>query len=73
MEIRYSINDIKIVKTKIIYGDFYDVNDLTYNTLVWYVGRMVRYAGDFYLVKSIEHIISRKRDSYVYHGKKILS
>ena len=73
MDKAYSVLDIKIILKKNMYGEFFDVDTLNYNELRVYIDCLVKFENIFYWISEIEHIVSTKRESRVYKGKKVIT
>lgn len=69
----YRVTDIKITKKKNMFGTFYDMDTLTVNELEMYIGELIKFEGEFYLVSTVEHDCCEKRKPRVYKGKKIIA
>jgi hypothetical protein len=65
--------DIKLIKKPNMYGLIFEVNSLAYDELELYIGELIEFEGQKYMVKTVNHLSSEKRESRVYIGSKLIS
>lgn len=73
MDKMYSVLDIKIVEKKNMYGEIFDVNSLLPEELERYIDCLIMFESKKYWVSTIEHIVSVKRNTRTYKGKKAIT
>jgi hypothetical protein len=69
----YTNVDLILKKQRATTGEFFEVNNLSYEEVILYTGEMILFNGFFYIVETKTTESMYKRESFVKSGRKIIS